>query len=68
MIPAAYVQLEQLELLPAIKQLRILCAGVWHNIVLAIVAAVAVSLLPWILYPFYDYGTGVQVQDISKVC
>ncbi|XP_075226443.1 membrane-bound transcription factor site-2 protease [Lycorma delicatula] len=65
-VPLAYVQMEQLELLPPAKQLHILCAGVWHNIVLAVTAALAVSMLPWLLYPLYDFGTGVQVQNIAQ--
>nr|CAD7454868.1 unnamed protein product [Timema tahoe] len=66
--PVAYVQLnsEQLEALPPRRQLRVLCAGVWHNIMLSVLAALMLLVLPLVLYPFYDVGNGVFVQHIEK--
>lgn len=66
--PVAYVQMEGTEALSAIKQLRVCCAGVWHNIVLTFVAYLVLLFLPWFSYPFYEYGNGVQVTSIHKVC
>ncbi|XP_039289082.1 membrane-bound transcription factor site-2 protease-like [Nilaparvata lugens] len=65
-VPVAYVSIEQLETLSPVKQLRILCAGIWHNVVLIIAASLALFLLPWVVYPLYDHGTGVQVQSLDK--
>ncbi|XP_063242597.1 membrane-bound transcription factor site-2 protease isoform X2 [Bacillus rossius redtenbacheri] len=66
--PVAYVQLsgEQLRALPPRRQLRVTCAGVWHNVVLALVAALALLLLPLLLYPLYDTGSGVYVRHVQQ--
>lgn len=66
-VPVAYVSLEQVELLAPTKQLRILCAGVWHNLVLSVVSALFVFMLPWILLPLYDWGNAIQIQHIEPV-
>lgn len=68
-VPLAYVHLnlEQLESLPPKRQLRILCAGIWHNIVLAVLAATALALLPLVFYPAFDSGSGVAVQSVTEV-
>jgi S2P endopeptidase len=60
--------IEQLDVLPPIKKLRVLCAGVWHNLFLAIITAIIATTLPWLLYPFFDFGTGVQVELLKEVC
>ncbi|XP_046986424.1 membrane-bound transcription factor site-2 protease isoform X1 [Schistocerca americana] len=67
-VPLAYVNLnsDQLESLSPKRQLRILCAGVWHNIVLAVFAAIFLWLLPLIFYPAFDSGSGVAVQNIRE--
>lgn len=49
------------------RRLRILCAGVWHNIFLAVYAAVIVYSLPVLAQPFYTTGQGVYVMNISPV-
>ncbi|XP_073982362.1 membrane-bound transcription factor site-2 protease [Rhodnius prolixus] len=65
-VPLVVTHLDQFESLPPIKQLRVLCAGVWHNIFLAIIAAIIATTLPWLFYPFFEFGTGVQVKSIKK--
>uniref|UniRef100_A0A0A9XDY4 Membrane-bound transcription factor site-2 protease n=1 Tax=Lygus hesperus TaxID=30085 RepID=A0A0A9XDY4_LYGHE len=65
-VPMVMTHLDQLDPLPAFRQLRILCAGVWHNIFLALLAAVVATTLPWLLYPFFDFGTGVQIEHIKE--
>lgn len=67
MVPIAYVRMEGLEGLSSKKQLRIFCAGIWHNIVLALVAFLIIFLLPWLSYPLYEHGNGIQVISIHKV-
>lgn len=65
-IPIAYVHIssEQLSSLPLKNQLRVTCAGVWHNIVLAVLAATVLTLSTWLWAPFYSLGTGVYVKTI----
>ncbi|XP_054270800.1 membrane-bound transcription factor site-2 protease-like isoform X2 [Macrosteles quadrilineatus] len=64
-IPVAYVSLENLELLTPLRQLRVLCAGVWHNAVLALAAMCTLLVTPWLLLPLYDWGNGVQIHSIQ---
>jgi S2P endopeptidase len=62
-----HLNTQQYDSLPPKRQLRITCAGVWHNIVLTIAAMFLLILLPVLLYPFFDTGTGVAVRNIQKV-
>ena len=43
------------------------CAGVWHNIVLASFAGIVVLLLPFLSSLFFEYGTGIQVVAVKEV-
>lgn len=46
---------------------QILCAGVWHNIVL-VVAAVGLGLsAPYLLQPLYHQGKGLSVIAMTEV-
>ncbi|XP_076237048.1 membrane-bound transcription factor site-2 protease [Calliopsis andreniformis] len=65
-IPMTYVLVnsEQLDLLPLKNQLRVVCAGVWHNLVLATLAATLLIFSPWLWAPFYAFGNGVYVKTI----
>uniref|UniRef100_UPI00358DFB27 membrane-bound transcription factor site-2 protease-like n=1 Tax=Myxine glutinosa TaxID=7769 RepID=UPI00358DFB27 len=66
--PGAFVNLytTQLHHLSPMRQLRIYCAGVWHNMVLAIVALALLLLLPWLMLPGYQMGSGVVVTSVTK--
>ncbi|XP_011297260.1 membrane-bound transcription factor site-2 protease [Fopius arisanus] len=66
-VPVAFVSLnsEQLSQRPMQNQLRILCAGVWHNIVLAVVAAVGVFISPWLWAPMFSVNSGVVITAIQ---
>jgi len=59
--PGAYVDLNSEDLAKAnpLKQLRIYCAGVWHNFILCILACVLIFGLPWFLFPFYSNGNAL---------
>jgi len=61
--PGAYVELhhDHLALISAKRQLRIYCAGVWHNFVLAVCGIATFFLLPTMLMPFYSRGVGAVV-------
>lgn len=66
-LPVAYVHLEDITSLPSSKQLRIMSAGVWHNIVQAITAYFVLLLLPYMLFPFFTVGSGVVTTNINQV-
>lgn len=63
-ISVAYVQICNDKLLssPVRSQLRIMCAGVWHNIVLAMMAMMFLSLGTWLYKPFFSTESGVSVR------
>lgn len=66
-LPVAYVHLEDITSLPSSKQLRVMSAGVWHNIVQAISAYLVILLLPYMLFPFFTVGSGVVTTNINQV-
>lgn len=68
-IPIAYVHIsnEQLVALPLRNQLRIACAGIWHNIILATIAAAILVFSTWLWAPLYNIGSGVYVKTILPV-
>ncbi|XP_044011984.1 membrane-bound transcription factor site-2 protease isoform X2 [Aphidius gifuensis] len=65
-IPIAYVSLnsEQLSQLPTMKQLRILCAGLWHNIILAVISFLIFFSSSLLLAPLYSVDSGIIVKSI----
>ena len=66
----AYVELQtdHLQVISAFRQLRIYCAGVWHNCISALIAAGLYFLLPFVYLLFYSTEGGVIVSDVYKVC
>ncbi|XP_013407159.1 membrane-bound transcription factor site-2 protease isoform X2 [Lingula anatina] len=66
--PGAFVDLytEHLQVISPIRQLRIYCAGVWHNFIIVIVALLVWFLLPWMLMLFYSSGTGVAITYVLQ--
>ncbi len=66
--PGAYVNIDKCDHIHPDRRLRIYCAGVWHNIVLALAAMLAVSILPLIIFPFYaTHNDRVYVRHINEV-
>ena len=67
--PGAFVDLytEHLAVISPIRQLRIYCAGVWHNFILALLALLFLWILPSVLSFFYVSGRGAVVLGIVKV-
>ena len=52
--PGAFVDFrEELSDLPLLKQLKVYCAGVWHNLVLCLFCWLLLWKLPLFLLPFY---------------
>ncbi|XP_015760000.1 PREDICTED: membrane-bound transcription factor site-2 protease-like [Acropora digitifera] len=66
--PGAFVDLytEHLTVISPLRQLRIFCAGVWHNAVLVLVGLLLLCSLPFLLAPFYVTGQGAVVFSVLK--
>ncbi|NXS17134.1 MBTP2 protease, partial [Mystacornis crossleyi] len=66
--PGAFVALftALLQLISPVQQLRIFCAGVWHNFVLGVASFMVLFLLPAILFPFYYTGVGALVTEVTE--
>ena len=67
--PGAFVDLytDHLQVISPLRQLRIYCAGVWHNFVLVLLAISILITLPWTLVPMYALGNGVCITSVSDV-
>lgn len=67
--PGAFVDLytEHLTVISPLRQLRIYCAGVWHNFVLVMLGLVLLWSLPYLLVPIYATGQGAVVLNVLKV-
>ena len=66
--PAAFVDLcsEGINTLTPRKRLRIYCAGVFHNFILALVAFIFLLLTPYVLSLFYSVSTGIFVMSVDS--
>ncbi|XP_063730150.1 LOW QUALITY PROTEIN: membrane-bound transcription factor site-2 protease [Eleginops maclovinus] len=66
--PGAFVDLftTHLNIISPIQQLRIFCAGVWHNFVLCVAALAFLFLLPIFLFPMYSTGGGALVTEVVQ--
>uniref|UniRef100_A0A668A4I8 Membrane-bound transcription factor site-2 protease n=1 Tax=Myripristis murdjan TaxID=586833 RepID=A0A668A4I8_9TELE len=66
--PGAFVDLftTHLNLISPTQQLRIFCAGVWHNFVLCVAALAFLFLLPLFLFPMYSTGAGALVIEVVQ--
>ena len=65
--PGAFVDLhsDQLTIISPRKQLKIYCAGVWHNVILVLCALGLLWSLPFLLAPFYSTGLGAVVTYVD---
>lgn len=59
--PGAYVELTGVEKLSVLRQLKVYCAGAWHNFVAAVLALLLVAVLPSVISPLYATGVGALV-------
>ncbi|OQV23287.1 putative Membrane-bound transcription factor site-2 protease [Hypsibius exemplaris] len=64
--PAAFVVVKNLDSQALARQLRIMAAGVWHNIVLAVFAAFLLWNMPAIINPFFPQGRGVTIVGLIE--
>jgi len=51
--------------LSPVRQLRVYCAGVWHNFVICVICGCFILLLPWLLYPAYSASGNGGVVVVS---
>lgn len=67
-MPVAYTQLstEQMNSLQTWRRLRIFCAGIWHNLLLAAFCFLTMSSLPFLLAPFYHIDNSIVVKRIQN--
>ncbi len=67
--PGAFVDLytEHLAVISPIRQLRIYCAGVWHNFILVLIALGFLWILPSVLSLCYVSERGAVILDLVKV-
>ncbi|CAB3983566.1 membrane-bound transcription factor site-2 protease-like [Paramuricea clavata] len=66
--PGAFVDLytEHLAVISPLRQLRIYCAGVWHNFILALIAVGFLWILPSLLSLGYVSNRGAVILDLIK--
>ncbi|XP_064618004.1 membrane-bound transcription factor site-2 protease-like [Liolophura sinensis] len=66
--PGAYVDLstEHLQIISPLRQLRIYCAGVWHNFIIVLASVIFLFVLPWLLVPFYTVGNAVVLTHVLE--
>ncbi|EDO41093.1 predicted protein [Nematostella vectensis] len=66
--PGAYVDLytDHLTMISPIRQLRIYCAGVWHNVILVLLGLLLLWSLPYLLVPLYMADQGAVVTKVSR--
>ena len=64
--PGAFVDLhsDHLTIISPKRQLKIYCAGVWHNVILVLCAFGVMWLLPYMFAPFYSTGVGAVVTSV----
>lgn len=68
-LPVAIINLstERFNSLSNEKSLKILCAGIWHNLVQTFIAFLLYNSLPFIFSSFFLVNSGVTVTEITKL-
>ncbi len=64
--PGAFVQLEGVEKLLPFAQLKVWCAGAWHNFVSAVAALAILAALPHILGIFFSTRSGAIIVNVPR--
>lgn len=66
--PGAYVDLytDHLQVVSPLRQLRIYCAGVWHNFVIVIFSLILLLILPYMWLPLFSSGSAVAVTFVTQ--
>ena len=67
--PGAYADIRvNLQAISNFSALKIVCAGIWHNFVLALIAWLLIHSGPLLSIPFYRNPNGVLVTYVHDVC
>jgi S2P endopeptidase len=66
--PGAFVDLhsDHLAVISPKRQLKIYCAGVWHNVILVAGAICVMWVMPYMLAPLYTTGLGAVVTSVHQ--
>ncbi|KAI1710362.1 peptidase family m50 domain-containing protein [Ditylenchus destructor] len=66
--PGAFtvIETDELSRSSCAQKLRIFSAGIWHNIILALLGLLILWFAPYCLFPFYGYGSGVMIADVNS--
>lgn len=66
-VPVAFVELatDVFAAHPPFKKLQIVCAGVWHNVLLAVFAATLLLARPLLLYPMCSHGVSIASSKLD---
>jgi len=65
--PGAFAEFkEEFSGLLPIQQLKIFCAGSWHNITLSAFSYICIFMLPIILFPCYQAAGGVVITHVEE--
>lgn len=66
--PGAFVDLhsDHLTVISPRRQLRIYCAGVWHNVILSLSMVLFLQTMPFMLLPFYTINEGAVITHVEK--
>lgn len=66
--PVAYTELvvDQLNSLTIWRKLRVMCAGIWHNLMLSSIFYIMFLLLPTIVAPLYHVNIGASITHIQS--
>lgn len=67
-IPVAYTETakDQLNSLTTFRKLRVVCAGIWHNVILSLTFYIIFLSIPTIFAPLYDVNIGVSITHIKS--
>ncbi|XP_065367790.1 membrane-bound transcription factor site-2 protease isoform X1 [Calliphora vicina] len=67
-LPIAYTEIssEHLNALKWLRKLRILCAGIWHNVVFAAFCYLLLSTLGFVAAPLYSLNKNVIVTQVTQ--
>lgn len=66
-VPGAFVRLTGITDMTPSTQLRVYCAGAWHNAISAAIALFTVSMIPNVAGPFFHTRAGALVVNVPPI-
>eukprot|EP00181_Compsopogon_caeruleus_P005087 CAMPEP_0184687962 /NCGR_PEP_ID=MMETSP0312-20130426/28109_1 /TAXON_ID=31354 /ORGANISM="Compsopogon coeruleus, Strain SAG 36.94" /LENGTH=549 /DNA_ID=CAMNT_0027144617 /DNA_START=207 /DNA_END=1857 /DNA_ORIENTATION=+ len=64
--PGAFVQMVGIRELPTWRQLKVVCAGAWHNIIIAMACIASIASLPYLLLPVFSQNSELMIVGIPQ--